>query len=493
MGVRVGSLLPVAFLRNFNGHNSAANMSISRTWQGEYMYCLISVTAAVVLIILLYIYNGKSEPSWSGDLRLSTALIAIMSIYRLGLKAIVETCISQGAWIWVSGFRKGKTEAKLEDFKLFDEASRGLYGALALLWRMKASHFACIGSVITILIQGFETFSSQMVEFTDIPTVLTDETSLIARLIEAPPRSETWHNLVSGSFSETFLELSAKAAVYEGIMGTTVSDVPVFCEEANCTWPIFPSLAVCGACSESLFSTSCRRQTGCTYSMSSGTSISSPPISPFQYRFMVTPSNRSLVVYNVSSKAIISTFDIMSAAKTTLGTDVQAHQCGLWFCLRSYNVTVMNGIANRSVTAEWSKSEATSGADEYVFQDIPAEMNVLNRTRYSVPLESIHTLKTFINKLTIGNASQLAGIVSYDTDWIQAIEAASKDLNGWISRFALSLTNHIQLTGTVRPDGNVGYGGTAYIMTSHVKVNWYWVAYPVSLMFFAFMYLLQTV
>ncbi len=67
-----------------------------------------------------------------------------MSVYRLALKAIVETCVGQGAWIWVSGFRKGNTEAKLEDFKMFDEASRGLYGAIVLLWRMKARFVTCL-------------------------------------------------------------------------------------------------------------------------------------------------------------------------------------------------------------------------------------------------------------------------------------------------------------------------------------------------------------
>lgn len=75
-----------------------------------------------------------------------------MSVYRLALKAIIESCIGQGAWIWVSGFRKGKTEAKLEDFKMFDEASRGLYGALVLLWRLKARCVNVLDSRLTLLL-----------------------------------------------------------------------------------------------------------------------------------------------------------------------------------------------------------------------------------------------------------------------------------------------------------------------------------------------------
>ncbi|KAI1436868.1 hypothetical protein GGR50DRAFT_686212 [Xylaria sp. CBS 124048] len=329
-----------------------------------------------------------------------------MSAHRIALKAIVETCVGQAAWIWVSGYRRGNTiaEAKLGDFKMFDDASRGLYGA----------------------------------------------------------------------------------------------DLPVSCETANCTWPIFPSLAVCGACMESSFSSSCDPQTGgCIYSMPSGMSIvSSSSSAPFEYRFRVAPSIDAWNVSGASSEAMISVFDTMSSAKTPRNTAVRAHQCGLWFCLQSYNVSVTNGVVSKVVTATWSKAElapeSSAHFEEYVFEDIPTEMNAKEHARYSVSMDALRPLKVFVDKLTRGNASQVAGIVSYDTDWIQAIEAASKDLNGWISRLARSLTNHVQLTGTVRPNANDAYAGTAYIMASHVEVNWYWVAYPVSLMILAFLYLLQT-
>ncbi|KAI1368275.1 hypothetical protein F5Y08DRAFT_296174 [Xylaria arbuscula] len=455
------------------------------------MYCLVCLAAATVLVALLATFNGKVEPSWSHDIQFSTILIAIMSVYRLALKAIVESCIGQGAWIWVSGFRKGKTEAKLEDFKMFDEASRGLYGSLVLLWRMKARHFACIGSLITILVLGFETFSSEMVTYDQIPTVLKGKPAL------PPPRAETWHNITSDAFGETSLMLSTKAAIYDGIISTsTVTDVPLTCETANCSWPIFPSLAVCGACTESLFSTSCNSQDICTYSMPSGTSIYGQLVAPFDYYFTVAPSNGSSTFPAANFKAMISVFDIMLAAKSPQDSTVHAHQCGLWFCLRSYNATVTNGVVDRSVTIEWAKSEfepeTSAHTDEYVFVDIPPEMNA--SARYSVPLDSIEALRAFIDKLTLGNASQVAGAAKYDTDWTQAMDAATKsDLSGWISRFGHSLTRNIQLTGTVQSGGNSAYQGTAYIMAPHVAVNWYWVIYPLSLMVLAFVYLMKTV
>ncbi|KAK5632638.1 hypothetical protein RRF57_008352 [Xylaria bambusicola] len=350
--------------------------------------------------------NGKVEPTWGKNIQFSTILISIMSVYRLALKGILESCFGQGAWIWVSEFRKGKTEAKLEDFKMFDEASR--------------------------------------------------------------------------------------AAIYDGIMGIgAVADIPLACETASCSWPIFPSLAVCGSCTESLFDTSCDPQKGCSHSMPSGTSVHEQVDAPFDYHFTVAPSNGSSTFLNNDYKAVISIFDIMSAENSPQNNKVQAYQCGLWFCLKSYNATVTTGIQDRFVTIEWSKSELSAHADEYFFVDIPPEMKVQQYAHYSVPLGSLWTLRAFIDKLTLGNArgSQAANVVVHDTDWIQAIEAATKaDLSVWISRFAHSLTQHIQLTGTVQPSRNSDYNGMAYVMASHVVVNWYWVVYPISLMFLAFIY-----
>jgi hypothetical protein len=103
------------------------------------MYCGVCLAAATGLVVLLACYDGKLEPELAVGVKLSTALVAVMTVFRVALSAIVETTLSQGAWIWVSAARqrRKKTEpARLEDFKMFDEASRGLTGSLWLIWRL---------------------------------------------------------------------------------------------------------------------------------------------------------------------------------------------------------------------------------------------------------------------------------------------------------------------------------------------------------------------
>ena len=117
-------------------------------------------------------------------------------------------------------------------------------------------HLACVGAGIIILMQGFETFSQQMVTFEETPTPQFNDTNSFA---PPPARSETWHNVIfkgvgggehtqyCPSYSchvvelvvDLDLGLSTKASFYDGIMASSLSELPVFCGTANCTWPTF--------------------------------------------------------------------------------------------------------------------------------------------------------------------------------------------------------------------------------------------------------------
>jgi hypothetical protein len=64
------------------------------------------------------------------------------------MSAIVEAALSQGAWIWISeaAQRRSRHAARLSDFKVFDEASRGtVLASFYLLWRMKLRFVGYLG------------------------------------------------------------------------------------------------------------------------------------------------------------------------------------------------------------------------------------------------------------------------------------------------------------------------------------------------------------
>ncbi|KAI1871028.1 hypothetical protein JX265_006068 [Neoarthrinium moseri] len=471
------------------------------SWKEEYLYCALCLAAATGLIILLWRYDGEVEPKLGAGLELSTVVIAIMTVFRVALSAIVETALSQGAWIWVSAARqrRKKTEpARLEDFKMFDEASRGLLGSLSLVWRPRGTHLACVGAGIIVLIHGFETFSQEMVTYAEQPTPMINLTNSLA---PPPARSETWNNIVAKGFGgDQDLGLSTKAAFYDGIMASTISDLPVFCGTANCTWPVFPTLAVCGNCSETHYQQSCSTSNSCTYSTASGTFVVSPSGGSTGYRFTVAPTNTSADGPDTATQSYFSSFDIMSVSKSHTSASVEAYQCALWFCLHTYQVTVINGQQTTVLLGNWSKAEfsaaSSSHNDEYYFTDIPSKMNVSPGTRYSVSMESIEVLGSFMASKMLGNSSNVDNQADYSSDWVQAMQNASSDLSAWMSRLTLSMTNDIRLSGSTDHNNRQSqyqYTGIAYVQAPYIQVEWRWVVYPISLMVLAFLYLAQTV
>lgn len=64
--------------------------------------------------------------------------------------------------------------------------------------------------------------------------------------------------------------LSFKAAAYNGILTPNdVKPVAPNCPTGNCTWPLTPLMAVCGACVNSTFKANCDDSV-CNYTMPSG-------------------------------------------------------------------------------------------------------------------------------------------------------------------------------------------------------------------------------
>jgi len=177
--------------------------STTAWWKEEYINAAICAATSVCLVVLLSHYDNKVMSEFNnlydwalGPLHLNTVIVALITVLRLSLKSIVDAAVSQGAWIWVSeGYQrqqKRPQHAHFSDFKVFDDASRGLSGSVRLLWRMKFKHLGCVGAAIIILVQGFESFSQQMVAFEErpYPVVAGNDNGVDHMAAPPPPRAE---------------------------------------------------------------------------------------------------------------------------------------------------------------------------------------------------------------------------------------------------------------------------------------------------------------
>ncbi|GKT41454.1 uncharacterized protein ColSpa_01635 [Colletotrichum spaethianum] len=265
-------------------------------------------------------------------------------------------------------------------------------------------------------------------------------------------------------------------------------ELDVECSSTNCTWPIIPTLAVCGECN------SLRT---CLYSLPSGTSVDISHNAPATERFRTASSSGIYHHFNSTSQTYISVFDVLWVLKTRKRTEMVGQECALWFCMISYDITVTESRSNQTITNIWNTTqfETSNSAhdDEYVFVDIPADMNVPKTSRYSISRKALAALQRFLDPLVEGTYEHQYTIINFSSDWIEGMYNARHNLPSWIYQFSLSLTNEVRLHGQVRSNQPHEYGGRAYKVAQMIIVEWKWLLFPTALIIVSIYYLFHTI
>jgi hypothetical protein len=99
------------------------------SWLLELTCFAISLSVLAVVIGVLSLYDRRPNPQWTGGMTLNTVVSFASMVFRGSLMTPVASCISQLSWVWLAQARR-----PLYDIVRFDEASRGVYGSLKLLY-----------------------------------------------------------------------------------------------------------------------------------------------------------------------------------------------------------------------------------------------------------------------------------------------------------------------------------------------------------------------
>ena len=109
-------------------------------WLFELLAWTLSLATLCALVLLLRQFDGKQYSAWPSRHFTLNALVALIATAaRVSVLIPVAQAISQAKWDWFSNSRRREVRRgrPLEDLEVFDSASRGSYGSLALLWRLK--------------------------------------------------------------------------------------------------------------------------------------------------------------------------------------------------------------------------------------------------------------------------------------------------------------------------------------------------------------------
>jgi hypothetical protein len=161
-----------------DGSNKAerhGNLRFVKLWKFELLSMVCSVGALLAIIAVLFAYNGKSMTRWNAWLRPNTVVSALSTLAKSSMLMAVGQGLGQLKWQHFE-----RRPRRLLDFDVFENASRGPWGSLCLLYHINWKALAgSAGAIITILALAMDPFAQQVISFDSRQVVADNMTSAI--------------------------------------------------------------------------------------------------------------------------------------------------------------------------------------------------------------------------------------------------------------------------------------------------------------------------
>ena len=267
----------------------------------------------------------------------------------------LSECLGQAKWIWFLSRSR-----PLNEIDLIDSASRGPLGSLQILTRSAAVRsFISMGVIIVILSTVMDPFIQLTIGQEN--TVVFENNSNV-QVAYANRFSKEWI-IGSGYLRPPSTDSKMQSAILEGLSQPDAwisQQTQHSCPSGNCTWDTFTSLAICSACHDVTnqiekthvgvpkgyeWEPSEREQSDLTfiYVLPNGL------VGNFENLMTGLGSvDRNMSVSFTSFDTLIWSMTMMNVTKKEKPTkdfslSVSAIECGLWYCVNSYQAAVENG------------------------------------------------------------------------------------------------------------------------------------------------------
>ncbi|KAI8964410.1 hypothetical protein F5Y11DRAFT_316245 [Daldinia sp. FL1419] len=375
-------------------------------WNLEIGALVVSLGALAALLALLIYVNGRPLSDWKGSVSVNTVISGLGAVSRTSLGFAISSCLGQAKWNWFK-----KRPDNLVAFDRFDDASRGPWGSLWLIIWLRIRHWVAIGALVTILLMAFEPFLQAVISFPgqgdpsadssiiqlsrseglDVGSYTGDPSTGVGGVQLTPSDL-----IISLDPFETLPDLGMLASFNNGFYNSSNREkqtTTFTCPTANCTWPVFTSVAVCSSCSN--VTDHLRRSY--EYGINKGTlssntkaitanftihslpslNLSNPTdidltegkklfsLVAFMSATRITDAKLTLAYQNLTT--MITAVEILRAApeyeagKLAWGeTPVSATECALYFCANAYESTVEKGVLKESIVASWAERDFDS-------------------------------------------------------------------------------------------------------------------------------------
>jgi hypothetical protein len=245
-------------------------------WVWELSTWGLGTVAMLSILLLLVLFNGRPVRDWHSRITINTMISALSQAVVTTLLVSVSSCLGQTKWIWY------QKENGLDDIDALDVASRGAYGSLLVLLKPRKTllvlslcinwhliinlrHLAVLGSLITVLMLGFQPFVQQAVGANGEHFQQLGLSATISRATRYNTSSSD--DIVYDSYTNPpYFKVSAMVKGF--ISPSLPSHVLGSCPSSKCTFEPYNSLAFCSTTkdiSSTIIISDCKEKPRCNF------------------------------------------------------------------------------------------------------------------------------------------------------------------------------------------------------------------------------------
>ncbi|KAI8632610.1 hypothetical protein F5Y19DRAFT_325574 [Xylariaceae sp. FL1651] len=483
-------------------------------WWWEIMAMVVCIASTIGLIVLLISINNTALRQWRLPIRPNSVIAVLTTISKTALLVPAASCISQLKWRYFSGQPR-----RLTDLQLFDAASRGPWGSLALLFRLSnpIKAMTVIGfALLTILTLGIDASAQQLLLFPTQETEIENESIVMGTATSYFSKST---NLGLPSKYPNPRLIPLQYQLISSLRGSTFQSYYTCPQQATrCTWEALTTLGVCGSWNSApVVSDGCDIVTGrtpsfsnatyaaCNYTLSNSHSENAALANQLYPQLVNLTYRIPAVDYDSGNKVFHSTlipgpnqlrtefgeFFALRAPKNTTAFQTpadfkppiaEAFYASFWWCSKTFRgITVdPNGAKYASVSSE-RLTFSFMGPANGINHD--ASYNYVTNstgTKYTIDSATYQALTMYLYYLLRAQAYEQ--LIEIDTGTILSTGNLlyQDDLGNMTTSLADSMTNIMRSSFLDENFNITNVPGKGFYDETYIRVRWVWILIPLT-------------
>ncbi|KAL3486790.1 hypothetical protein BJX62DRAFT_228507 [Aspergillus germanicus] len=497
----------------------AQNFDWAGSWTWEIASAAFSIICLVLLVIFLHYVDGAEYQTWQYRLSPNAVASAIVTAAKAALLLLVSSSLSQLKWTHAT------KKTPLYHIQVLDQASRGLWGSLEVLWRWNLKPgLITAGAFLTVFSIAIDPLAQQLLTYPSIRIKVPYSNGLTYAQSAKAYSAQENTGLDTLALAQYQLDPNMLGSILTGVDDQSTGLEPV-CPTSDCEYPDFVSLAICSSCEDvtAKSTQTCNMTTAvldhdptspyympdffnqtlplaCSYTTPSNHTVSPQIVSGY-----MLDSSVEVQVYRQPWTSVItfsnhSTARILSflAARYKHPKLIYTHQnattweqkpdlteCSFSWCEKKYGNNHYNSDSHRTLQAIHSQvlPDPTAGDEVFIFSSAFDHNESTLSVRYNSAIVINGALESIFNSTLIQDA--------FPPINIPILLYNSKNLTDTAAQLATTMTDAIRSAASGSGE-NPNVNGDAYKSTTIIHVRWGWVAVPVVSVAMGILILLAT-